>query len=159
MARDVPVSVSMPRPGPGPHQREIADLTVALSAVFGQMGPRINLNLPDDGTDPAVRLTAGQTTPALITADQDDYDPGDTLLLRLSTDASRNVTGLAAGFNGELRLVVNVGSNDLVLQNQNAGSAAANRIITGTGADLTLGADGAALLLYDGTTARWRVVA
>lgn len=105
-------------------------------------------------------------TPTQITTDEDDYTGLEHASFgRLDSDASRNVTGIAPGGASHVDRflrIINVGSNDIVFQNQNAGSAAANRIITGTGADLTLGADGVLDLWYDTLAAsgvgRWRVM-
>jgi hypothetical protein len=81
------------------------------------------------------------------------------VFFRLSGDAARNITGIA--FNGStvsIRLV-NVGAFNIVLQNNNAGSATSNRILTGTGADLTLAAGSAPVLLqYDTVSRIWRVL-
>jgi hypothetical protein len=108
----------------------------------------------------------GVNSPAQITANQDDYTlTGMSKFVRLSTDASRNITGLRdpnAPLNGrqqqgEEKVVVNVGSFDIVLKHQDAGSTAANRFLCSTGADITLTANQAADLLYDDTTQRWRV--
>lgn len=96
-------------------------------------------------------------SPSQITANQDDYETGTLRTLRVSTDASRNLTGLAGGWPGRELRIINAGSQDIVLQNQNAGSSEGNRVITGTGADITLAADDIANLWYDGTTGRWRV--
>lgn len=101
------------------------------------------------------------TTPTQITANQNDYNPGGTsMYLRLSTDASRNVTGLtftAAQIDGQTHVIINVGAQPVVLVNESASSTAANRFHTTTGADITLSADQEASVWYDGTTARWRV--
>jgi hypothetical protein len=107
-------------------------------------------------------------SPAQITTDEDDYQgQGSGLamrgLLRLSTDASRTITGIdatTAAFSeadDELRLV-NIGSFDLVLGHQDVGSVDTNRIISPTGVDLILGPGDSALLWYDGTTERWRIL-
>jgi hypothetical protein len=96
-------------------------------------------------------------SPAQITATQNDYNPGVGSFWRLSTDASRTITGILAGSSGQLLTIVNVGANPLILANQNAGSADANKIITGTGADVTLTADQSINLVYDAVTVRWRV--
>lgn len=95
-------------------------------------------------------------SPAQITASQNDYNPHDssTRVLRLTTDASRNVTGLAGGIPGRVLTIFNVGSNDLVLTNEDAASSAANRFAIGS--DLTLPASGSVSLWYDGTDSRWR---
>lgn len=97
-------------------------------------------------------------SPAQITANQNDYNPSPLNLWRLSSDAARNITGIANGVEGRSLLIVNTGSQNIVLVNQSASSAAANRIITATGADVTLAADDSAMLVYDSTTARWRLV-
>jgi hypothetical protein len=96
-------------------------------------------------------------TPAQIKSDQNNYAPGTGWFQRWSSDASRNVTGLAAGVDGQVVEIWNVGAQNIVLQNQNASSTAANRFLTSTGADLTLAADKCAEGRYDATTARWRV--
>ena len=105
-------------------------------------------------------------SPAQITSNQNDYTLGSTSkFVRLSSDASRNITGMrdpaspGAGFqiDGEEKVFVNVGSNDIVLKHQDAASSAENRFLCSTGADITLTANQAADLIYDATTQRWRV--
>lgn len=98
------------------------------------------------------------STPATITSNQNNYSTGNAYVLRLSSNASRNITGFANGVNGRLLLVVNVGSFDIVLQNQNTNSAVANRIITGYGADMTLSASHSTVLWYDATQSRWLIL-
>lgn len=113
--------------------------------------------------------TAGHTfrslpdSPSQITADQNNYQAGSgrSLWYRLSSDASRNITGLqpAGGTNqnGETHFLINVGSFNIVLVNESASSTAGNRFTNSTGADITLAANEAALVMYDGTSSRWRV--
>jgi hypothetical protein len=100
------------------------------------------------------------TTPAQITADQNNYNPGGvSRFQRWSSDASRNVTGLTfatAQVDGQEHIIWNVGSNAIVLVHESASSTAANRFTTSTGADLTLAAGKCACLVYDGTSSRWR---
>jgi hypothetical protein len=83
--------------------------------------------------------------------------------LRANNATALTLTGLlapAAPLKAGKRLIIySLGAGTVALTNQDAGSVAANRIITGTGATLTLAAGtGWALLVYDGTTARWRVL-
>lgn len=111
----------------------------------------------NSGGSTAATLSTPALSPAQITADQNNYAPGTGWFQRWNSDASRNVTGLAAGVDGQIAEVWNVGSQNIVLQNENASSTAANRFTTSTGADLTLAANKCALLRYDGTSARWRV--
>ena len=113
----------------------------------------------DGSTSPGTfRFVA--TTPAQIGANQDDYNPGgSSYFQRWSSDASRNVTGLtftAAQVDGQTHLIVNVGAQNIVLKEQTT-STAANQFLNSTGADITLSAKQSALVIYDGTTQRWRV--
>lgn len=72
--------------------------------------------------------------------------------------AAPSVTGIAGGYDGR-RIVLHTTGGPLVLKNSNASSSSANRIITGSGSDLTISNGGSALLNYDPTSAMWRVVA
>lgn len=125
-------------------------------------GATVDFTVTDNGGSDRVDVTAEvktvSLTPAQIVANTNDYAPGRANFYRLSSDASRDVTGLVAGAAGEARTAVNVGTQNIVLKHQNAGSAAANRFLCGGAADITLAADEIAMLWYDATTARWRVV-
>jgi hypothetical protein len=104
-------------------------------------------------------LYSGISSPAQIVANQNDYATAGFTRLRLSTDAPRTITGMAGGTDGRILYIVNVGANNLTFANEDVGSVAANRIITGHVAPLTVGADEAITFMYDGTTARWRTMA
>jgi|694.fasta_scaffold30291_8 hypothetical protein len=112
--------------------------------------------LTSTGSGPG-SISSPANSPAQITANQDNYSPGVGMFQRWSSDASRNVTGMVAGQAGEMRYIWNVGANDIVLQNENASSTAANRFTNSTGADITVGANKCALCMYDATSSRWRV--
>ncbi len=103
------------------------------------------------------RFSTEPFTPSQITANQDDYDPGDTAFVRLSTDASRDITGVTGGTDGRLLTAINVGSFDVVLKHQDVLSTAANRFLNNTGADITLGPNAGADMHYDAADSRWRV--
>lgn len=102
----------------------------------------------------------GVTSPSQITANQDDYNPtglSTTSTLRLSTDASRNITGLQGGAAGRIMVIHNVGSFDLVLKNADTASTAANRFeLWG---DVTVKPKQGITLQYDATSSRWREMA
>ncbi len=95
-------------------------------------------------------------TPAQLTANQNDYDPGAGTIVRASSDAARDITGVVAGVSGQRRQWVNVGSNNVVLKHASGSSAAANQFLNATGADITLGANEAADTWYDATSTKWR---
>ncbi len=103
----------------------------------------------------------GVVTPAALTANEDNYAPTDggmNMVWRLSSDASRNITGMQqsdpGGLGPPLRLIFNVGAFDIVLKDEDAGSDAANRFALD--GDITLAPDTGAVLWYDTITERWR---
>lgn len=76
--------------------------------------------------------------------------------LRFSNVLGATINGIASGYGGR-RLYVLAAAAAVVFANQNAGSLAANRIVTGTGADVTLQLGSSAWLVYDGVDLRWRL--
>jgi hypothetical protein len=102
---------------------------------------------------------SGDITPTQLSANTNDYAPtgfSTSNVVRISTDASRNITGLAGGADGRLIHLLNVGSFSAVLKDEDANSTAANRF--GFGADQTLATKQGATLIYDATASRWRLV-
>ena len=96
-------------------------------------------------------------SPSTITSDQNNYDNNGATVLRLSTDASRTITGFTAtNMAGRFMTILNIGSFDIVLANESGSSTAANRIVTGTGADYTIPAGRPMTLYYDLASLRWR---
>ena len=121
------------------------------------------LRLADTAFSTGATVASAPDSPTQLTADQNNYAAGTgrSLFYRLSSDASRTITGLnpAGGTNqdGELHYIINVGANNIILANESASSTAANRFTNVTGADITLAANEIAMLIYDNTSARWRV--
>jgi hypothetical protein len=100
-------------------------------------------------------------TPAQITADQNNYAPSglaNASVLRLSSDAARNVTGLSSPTTSDVLWLCNVGSFTITLKHENASSTAANRFTFPSAADKALVSGGSCALWYDLTTARWRIL-
>lgn len=126
-----------------------------------------NVLLTDAGAGSTVTVDAltqnvalpGDISPAQLTANTNDYAPtglSTASTLRLSTDASRNLTGLTGGADGRLLIMHNVGSFPLVLVDESVSSSAANRFALT--ANLSLAADDSCLLRYDNTSSRWRMI-
>jgi hypothetical protein len=146
-------------------------------AEFGLIGSdAFKLKVSADGSSWVEALNIDQTTgnlalprglaltgiisPPQITANQNDYNPSGVAaaaVLQLSSDASRTVSGLAGGAEGRVISLINIGSQPIVLPDESTSSSAANRFALG--ANLTVAARQAAMLRYDGTAARWRLIA
>ncbi len=107
-------------------------------------------------------------SPAQITANQNDYNPtglnnggapNGATVLRLDTNASRNLTSVVGGVSGRVMVLTNIGTNPLVLTHDDgATGTAANRFKLPNGKHITLRADDLAFGFYDVTTGRWRVL-
>lgn len=101
-------------------------------------------------------------SPSQLTGDVNNYAPatGNSMrqVWRLDSDASRTITGIAVQQEDDTQLVINIGSNDIVLADENASSTATNRMISPTGVDLTLGPNEYAYLWHDNVTDRWRIL-
>jgi len=96
-------------------------------------------------------------TPAELTANVSDYAPAGhatAFLFRLTADAARNVTGLAGGAKNRMALIVNPNANAIVLKNEDASSAAANRFAVA--GDVELKQNETLLIAWDETSSRWR---
>jgi hypothetical protein len=103
----------------------------------------------------------GETTHAQFTADQNNYNLGDGVVHRLSSDASRAVTGFLAPVVARFVVCLNVGAQNITFPHQSASSDADNRIITATGATLTLASAQSVAFWYDlvpeaSPVRRWR---
>lgn len=107
-------------------------------------------------------VTGGKTgTPAALAAgDNDDYSLGPvTDFLRLSADGGGSaLTGFADGRGNRRLVIVNISANTLTLEHEDAASVATNRVITATGAAITLAQNDVAEVLYDEVSTRWRVI-
>jgi hypothetical protein len=129
-----------------------------------------NVALTDGGANSTETIAEGTAavaftnaiTPTQIAANTNDYNPtglSTAYTLRLSTDASRNLTGISASGAGAVEgrqlVIENVGTNDLVLKDK-VTSSAANQFSNG-GKDFILKGGNSAQMQYDNTAQFWRV--
>ncbi len=142
------------------HTHSAADLTsgTVATARLGTGTANSTTFLRGDQTWQLISTTPTVASPSQITANQNDYAGATADINRLSSDAARDITGLSARTSGQTVVLVNVGSATITLKHQNTGSSAANRIIVPWAGDYILAADGAAVLVYDATASRWRVI-
>jgi hypothetical protein len=139
------------------------DLTAERTLTAGA-----NLKITDGGANSTVTLAvgtenlafAGDISPAQIVANTNDYDPAGlstATVLRLSTDASRNITSLAGGADGRVIIIHNVGSFNIVLTDDDGATGTAGNRFALTN-NITLTPDSCVILQYDSTTSRWRAL-
>lgn len=99
----------------------------------------------------------GVISPTQVSANTNDWAPtslATAAVIRLSTDARRNITGLTGGATGRLITLHNVGTFPAVFTYEDALSTAANRFSFAC----TLGGGQSMQIQYDFTSLRWRAV-
>ena len=131
--------------------------TTTLNISGGQVGigtasPGATLTV--NGTQ-SFQLASDYTTTGL----QADVAVNTGSAVRYNGTAAATFYGIVAGAAGQVVYLHNSSSYALTLSNQSASeSTAANKIITGTGADLAMASNSSVILQYDNTAARWRVI-
>jgi hypothetical protein len=108
----------------------------------------------------ANNLTFNTTTLSTFTSAVHNLalDPNQTIF-RVCAQGNMDMTGLGNGSDGRFVAVCNVcNTGNLRILHDNAGSTAANRILIGGGGSMSFGYNESVLLVYDGVSARWRIV-
>ena len=78
-------------------------------------------------------------------------------VVRLTNASLVSIDEISAGHDGQQVVLVNATTVPLLVNN-NTGATTANRILTGTGAEIELLPDANLIVVYDATTAKWRIV-
>jgi hypothetical protein len=77
-------------------------------------------------------------------------------LIRLTGASAQTITGIGGGRDGYILTLMNAGSATAFLNNNDSNSTAANRILTGTGTNVSLLVNSTVTLVYDSSSAVWR---
>jgi hypothetical protein len=96
-------------------------------------------------------------SPTSLSTSQNDYNPSNlatSSVLRLTSSADVDITGLQGGADGRILIIYNIGANKITLKDENASSTAANRFALT--ADVVIGPDQSVFIQYDSTSTRWR---
>jgi len=136
-----------------------AGKTTTLHAVLGLLEPSGGAVRVFGQSPIAGRVRVLPIRPGAIAGANNDYaGAAGATYLTLTSGAAASLTGLVAGGDGDMLIVLNgnaVGGGAITLNNENAGSAAANRFHTAAGVDLVLGGRTTVQFIYDATIARW----
>jgi hypothetical protein len=114
---------------------------------------------------PGAGLTVNGTAAFMLGTDytttgaQQDVAINTASAIRYNGSNTATFYGIVAGSNGQILNLHNASAYTLTLANQSASeTTAANKIITGTGADLAMASNSSVILQYDTTASRWRVI-
>ena len=112
-----------------------------------------NVTLTSAGALITQRGTDIATTGSLV-----DLNFGTNSLVRFTGASTQTLTGLANGSDGRILTIINAAAQALAINNEDVGSTAANRILTGTGGNISVAAGSSTTLIYDSGASRWRVI-
>jgi hypothetical protein len=96
--------------------------------------------------------------PSQITSNQNNYSPtglATARVLRLTSDAARDITGIVAQNAGTLLKLINLGAFTITLKHASGSSTAANRINGPSSADIALVSLSSVELIYDAGSTAW----
>lgn len=135
----------------------LTDETGSGAAVFGTSPTISNPGVTGSADFINAITLQGDISPAQLTANTNDWAPSGfsgVAAVRFSTDASRNITGLAGGSDGRIIILHNIGAQNAVLINSSGSSTVANQFLFS--GDITLAGNTSITLRYDATSSRWR---
>lgn len=100
------------------------------------------------------------SSPTILSTDEDDYVLPAAPVVRLTSNADVEITGFLAAVAEQKIDVLNTNASSgygITIKEEDAGSSAANRVITDVG-DVSIFPGETATFWYDSTSARWRIV-
>lgn len=102
----------------------------------------------------------GPVTTVTTTGNIDDLDFSNASVIRMNNATLSTIRGLKAGVDGQAVVIESIGAGAVYLAHQNVSSTAANRFINCVTSGVTplAAGKGTAIVRYDGTTSRWRLV-
>ncbi len=167
-ASDVTGILAVANGGTGSSTQNFVDLTTAQTVagnktLSGNTTLAGTLSVTGNQTNTgklavAQALSLAKGTDFSTTGTTNDAALGNASLIRLTGASAQTLTGIVAGSDGQILTLINAGSNAANLTNSDVASSAVNRIATGTGATLSLGAGASVQLVYDSGSSLWRVV-
>lgn len=112
------------------------------------------------GTATLTTLALVVITPTALAANTDDWNPtglSTADIIRMSSSAAYNITGIVAPSDDRIIILDNVGAFSITLKHDTT-STAANRFFCPNDADLVLAKDTNVWLQYDLASLRWRII-
>lgn len=125
-----------------------------------------NLQFSPDGTGISVFNKAVEFVQNIRTDRQDDSSTTGsaatlsvpvTSYVKVTNASLVSLSAIPAGSNGQQLILSNQIGTSFVINNEDAGVTAANRIVTGTNAPLTINNNSSVSLIYDSGASRWKV--
>lgn len=161
--------------GGPPTSAELLRLDGAAGAIFNQTGnvafdllvkgstaDVLFVNAGTDTLEARAQLALTGDISDSLAANQNNYNPAGlatAAVIRIALTANVILTGIAGGADGRILVLYNTDTVlTLTLNHEDAASTAANRIIGPGGLNKGIQQRGCAVLQYDSTSSRWRIL-
>lgn len=136
--------------------------TVISATISGALSGLTGVKVANAGTGPGLdiegRLVTRPGTDFTTTGAVNNAPFPNASIVRYTGAGAMTLTGIVARTTGTRLILENASASKVSVTNSDAGSAAANQILTSSGATLALPPNTAVELVYDGTATKWRVV-
>lgn len=96
-------------------------------------------------------------TNAALTGSDQDYTPGRDQIVTFTDASLASIRSISPAVQ-KFMILINATGTSMDIKNEDAGATAANRIMTGTGLDLTLDSGASILVAYNTNASRWQVI-
>lgn len=97
------------------------------------------------------------TTNYTATGTQDNISFGTGVIFRITSASALTINGIAGGTDGRLMTLINASANPVIIANSASGTAA-NNVVTGAGANISISVGSSVDLAYDSASSVWRVI-
>jgi hypothetical protein len=129
-------------------------LMTSANSLFGATGA--GATMVDINGDMALR----RADVTAANGNNNNFAVGAFSFIRLTgPTAAFAITGISGGQNGKVIILYNSTTQAMTINNESTNSTAANRITTLTGGNQVTAGVGSAMLIYDGNSSRWLMIA
>jgi hypothetical protein len=105
----------------------------------------------------ATTLYSSFAYPPTLSANTNDWNPGQGLSFAIQATAPINLTGMQFGVDGQFAYIWNIGTNTITLTQNDVSSLAGNRWLTSTAANIALANARCAFAVYNQVLTAWLV--
>lgn len=81
-----------------------------------------------------------------------------TSWIRISSSETSSIDGINSGTDGELRILTNIGNNNILIKNNSSDASSDQKILIPDNQNITLNSNSSISLIYDQIIDRWRLI-
>lgn len=137
-----------------------------LTALIGPQGKPGPIGPPGPQGPRGARGRAAPFYPRTVYASQNInlvsgsnvLDQTQTSWIRVSSSSTSSIDGINSGTDGELRILTNTGTNNILIKNNSTTATSDQRILISDNQNITLYSNSSVSLIYDQIVDKWRLL-